>query len=70
MAFRHVDIGNKIKLREIIKKENPIGILYIPYYEFDFLNDDKLNSILYSLGFVLLNIIIISTLFAYFYLDI
>ena len=48
------------------QNNKPIGLLYIPYYEFDFLNDDKLNSILYSLGFVLLNIIIISTFFAYF----
>ena len=47
-------------------KNNPIGILYIPYYEFDFFNYDKLNSILYGLGVVLFNIIIISTLFAYF----
>ena len=45
---------------------NSIGILYIPYYEFDFFNYDKLNSILYGLGVVLFNIIIISTLFAYF----
>jgi two-component system nitrogen regulation sensor histidine kinase NtrY len=52
---------------DILKDQNkrPIGILYIPYYEFDVFNYDKLNSILYGLGLVLFNIIIISTLFAY-----
>ena len=67
-------VENNVKVKnykvayDILKDQNnnPIGILYIPYYEFDFLNDDKLNSILYSLGFVLFNIIIISTFFAYF----
>ena len=28
VGFYSVDIGNKIKLREIIKKENPIGIIH------------------------------------------
>ena len=64
----NVNVKNYKAAYDILKDQNskPIGILYIPYYEFDFLNDDKLNSILYSLGFVLLNIIIISTFFAYF----
>ena len=64
----NVNVKNYKVAYDILKDQNnkPIGILYIPYYEFDFLNDDKLNSILYSLGFVLLNIIIISTFFAYF----
>ena len=64
----NVNVKNYKVAYDILKDQNnkPIGLLYIPYYEFDFLNDDKLNSILYSLGFVLLNIIIISTFFAYF----
>ena len=64
----NVSVQNYKVAYDILKDQNnmPIGILYIPYYEFDFLNDDKLNSILYSLGFVLFNIIIISTFFAYF----
>tara|TARA_B100001063_G_scaffold218969_1_gene222727 strand:+ start:19 stop:1464 length:1446 start_codon:yes stop_codon:yes gene_type:complete len=64
----NVNVKNYKAAYDILKDQNskPIGILYITYYEFDFLNDDKLNSILYSLGFVLLNIIIISTFFAYF----
>jgi len=64
----NVNVKNYKVAYDILKDQNnkSIGILYIPYYEFDFLNDDKLNSILYSLGFVLLNIIIISTFFAYF----
>jgi len=64
----NIDVKNYKVAYDILKDQNsnPIGILYIPYFEFDFLNDDKLNSILYSLGFVLLNIIIISTFFAYF----
>ena len=64
----NVNVKNYKVAYDILKDQNnkPIGLLYIPYYEFDFLNDDKLDSILYSLGFVLLNIIIISTFFAYF----
>ena len=64
----NVNVKNYKVAYDILKDQNnkSIGILYIPYYEFDFLNDDKLNSILYSLGFVLFNIIIISTFFAYF----
>lgn len=63
----NIDNKNYKVAYDILKDQNktPIGILYIPYYEFDFFNYDKLNSILYGLGLVLFNIIIISTLFAY-----
>jgi two-component system nitrogen regulation sensor histidine kinase NtrY len=63
----NIDNKNYKVAYDILKDQNkrPIGILYIPYYEFDVFNYDKLNSILYGLGLVLFNIIIISTLFAY-----
>ena len=46
----NIDVKNYKVAYDILKDQNsnPIGILYIPYFEFDFLNDDKLNSILYS----------------------
>ena len=64
----NIDNKNYKVAYDILKDQNKtaIGILYIPYYEFDVFNYDKLNSILYGLGLVLFNIIIISTLFAYF----
>ena len=47
-------------------KDNPIGILYVPYYEFDFVNYNELKSFSLKIGLVYFNIIIIATFFAYF----
>ena len=47
-------------------EDNPIGILYVPYYEFDFVNYNELKSFSLKIGLVYFNIIIIATFFAYF----
>jgi len=43
-----------------------IGILYVPYYEFEFVNYNELKSFSLKIGLVYFNIIIIATFFAYF----